>query len=84
VRALRHHRVRIPCPVALDISGILLTNEAYDQVKFRVSNVPFSTDSIPRSAPTHSVVIDHGGDALLQWPVGMLGNQEAAGQKQVL
>jgi hypothetical protein len=74
VKALRHHPVRIRCAVALDIPGSLLTSEAYDQVKFRFSNVPYSTDSIPHSAPTHLVVIDHGGDALLPWPVGILGS----------
>jgi hypothetical protein len=84
VKALRHHLVCIRCPVALDIPGSLLTSEAHDQVKSRFSNVSFSTDSIPYSAPTHLVFIDHGDDALLPWPVSMLGIQEAAGQKQML
>jgi hypothetical protein len=84
VKASRHYLVRIRCHVALDIPGDLLISEAYDQVQFRFSKVPFSTDSIPRSAPTHLVVIDLGGDALLPWPAGMLGSQEAAGQKQML
>jgi hypothetical protein len=30
------------------------------------------------------MVIDDGGDTLLPWPVGMLGNQEPAGQEQML
>ena len=84
MKALRHHLVRIRCPVALDMPGSLLTSEAYDQVKFRFSNLPFLTESIPHSAPTHLVVIGHGGDALLPWSVGMLGSQETAGQKQML